>query len=81
MDIKEVKDKLTTYLMSVDLAALTMADLNIYADTVCKLANLEKRDITEQLLINMAAGFNGKAPSTDTKAEPALNLGEVCANG
>ena len=81
MDIKEVKDRLVAYLTGVELGTLTMNELNIYTDTVCKLVSLEKRDIMEELLINMAAGFNTLAPSSETKADVALTLGEVCANG
>ena len=81
MDIKDVKDRLVAYLTGVELGTLTMAELNIYTDTVCKLASLEKRDIMEELLVNMAAGFNTPAPCSKAKTDVALTLGEVCANG
>lgn len=81
MDIKEVKDRLVAYLTGVELGALTMNELNIYTDTVCKLASLEKRDIMEELLVNMAAGFNTPAPFSEAKTDAALTLGEVCSNG
>ena len=52
--INDVKSKLIDYLMSVDLAGLTMMDIAGYAGIVCQVNGMDKEDYVTTLAKTMA---------------------------
>ena len=55
--INDVKSKLIDYLMSIDLAGLTMMDLSGYTGIVCQVNGMDKEDYMTTLAKVMASGY------------------------
>lgn len=66
--ISDVKAKLTEYMMGIDLAKLRLDELSSYADTLEKLARIDKEDYFDALLKVMTPNFGVCAkPDCDTQ--------------
>lgn len=70
IDAKKLQTKLMKHLHAMDLGAMSMLDLSIYADIVGKLVQMDKPDFAESMAAIMASmsthnGFGG----TDKGAE------------
>ena len=64
--LKDVKDKLIDYLMSVDLAGLSTCDLTGYTGIICQLSGIEKPDYMDTFYKAMTGGHGfGKKPEKE----------------
>ena len=70
--INDVKSKLIDYLMSVDLAGLTMMDLSGYTGIVCQVNGMDKEDYMATLAKIVASGYKfGDKPEEKEAADNA----------